>query len=800
MLVGGYLAVRGLTLISLGGTWYYLFAGLALLLVCILLVLRLPLAARLYGGILAVTTLWALFEAGLDLIALSPRLLAWIVVGLWFLSPWHAAAMQKSYRGGLAPGGTWVIGAGGFAVLSLAIASMQSYDVIENTRTEASTPAETEDWRNYGNTTSGSRFSELTQINRSNVTDLKEVWRFRTGIPYEFKNTPLQIGDLVYVCTAGNIVIAIDARSGEERWRHNPHNTLAGSTARELEKGNYFTRTCRGVSYHEAQHSYNGPCPNRIITGTTDARLIALNAATGDVCTDFGESGEVNLRPGLGPHKPFDYMVTSPPLIAGDRIVVGGWVIDNQELGNVSGVVRAYSATTGAFQWAWDVGNPDYRGMPADGAYYTRSTPNVWSIMSYDPDLDLIFAPTGNSAPDYYGAKRRPYDEKYSSSVVALRGTTGEVAWSYQTVRHDIWDYDVPSQPTLIDLKVNGRKIPAVIAPTKRGEIFALDRRNGEPIYPAQTCPDGSEAFPGGECPTPQGAIEGDFVTQTQPFSGLPHFRPYRHEKDMWGLTPLDHLFCRIEFKKMRYDGHFTPPMRGGGGDLLGGPTWGGSFQYPGDRGAFNWPSVSVDPDNGWLVAQPLLAGNRVVMLSTAEIPEDREKLRQRHLPSVKPEQGNFDPDTPRFASMEPFVSKWKVPLLGIPLNTPCFEPPLSKLAVIDLNTNKLLWSRPIGRINIDTPLGLKLHLPFELGMPAFGGTTTTRSGLIFQLGTFDSLFRAIDIQTGKILWSTEIPATSKSTPITYSVDETQYVVIAAPDQSKDGKGGWVIAYALSQK
>ncbi|MGF1455059.1 MAG: PQQ-binding-like beta-propeller repeat protein [Alphaproteobacteria bacterium] len=948
--IGGYLVVRGVDLVRLGGSVYYVAAGAALLIVPVLMVLRNAWGARLYALITLATVAWSYGEAGFDLIALLPRLAAWIVVGLWFLMPWYRAFIRKGSNKTRAAGGRWV-GVSTLAGLAMLIVGAGQPSPVADlpvaSRTvDLDTPG---DWRHYGNTPGGSRFSPLDQISPETVSDLKEVWRYRTGVPFEFNVTPLKVGALVYLCTAGNTVIALDAASGAERWRHDPGNTVTGgSTAEALADDNMFSRSCRGLGYVEAPADYDGPCPTRIIGGTTDARLIALDAETGARCADFGEGGEVDARAGLGPHQPFEYMITGLPLIAGDKAVIGGWVIDNQQLGNVSGVVRAFDVYTGALAWAWDVGKPGEQGKPelspdpkpslepildpapdqapeagaehaatdasaedaltGDGApgqweaqadapapaeedaspqngdpaeaeaiapegpdtdepmgdreIFTRGTPNVWSIMSYDPALDLIFAPTGNAAPDYYGAKRRDIDEAVNSSVVALRGATGERVWSFQTVHHDIWDYDVPSQPSLVDITRDGQRIPAVAVPTKRGEIFLLDRRDGTLIHPATTCPDGSAALPGGECPVPQGATEGDRTHPTQPFSGLPNFRPDRLEQDMWGLTPLDQLYCRIEFKKMRYEGHFTPPMPGRG--ILGAdtPTSGGSFQYPGNAGGFNWPGVSVDADRGLLIAQPLMLGNRVIMLTPEEAARafaarraararpSRDEAADRRdgevdhndgagspdehpgdtmkaadngeggetgeprrpprgaaeaMMAARPPytaQGAWDPEARRFAVTISFSSKWKIPLLGVPTNLPCFEPPYSELAVIDLNTNRTVWRRTAGGKLSVGPFGIIPELKLEFGTPAFGGTMTTRGGLIFQLGPFDGLFRAVDIATGEVLWSQALPGSTKSTPMTYMQDGRQYVVVVAPqmrpDADDDG-GGWVIAYALDR-
>jgi membrane-bound PQQ-dependent dehydrogenase (glucose/quinate/shikimate family) len=820
--IGAYLVfLGGFLALGLGGSWYYLVAGLATLAITALMVMRNPLSAKIYAGIIVVTIPWAIWESGLDFVALLPRLAAWIVVGLWFLAPWYRSAMRKTADAPAPRGnGRWV----GFAqlagVLVLALAAMQGYSVVEGTNNNVAGAGVT-DWRNYGGVSQGQRFAQLDQINTTNVGQLKEAWRFRTRVPYDNKNTPLMVNDVVYTCTAGNTVIALDADSGSELWRHDSQTVVPG---RGLENASTFARTCRSLGYHEAPADYAGECPKRILMGTVDARLLAIDATNGEPCHTFGFDGVVNLKSGLGPHQPGQSMNTSGPLIAGDIAVVGGWVTDNQQLGNVSGVIRAYNAMTGAFAWAWDMGNPGYHGLPDEGGEYTRGTPNVWSLMSYDPELNLLYAPTGNSSPDYFdGELRSEASEKHASAVVAIDAATGEPRWTYQTVHRDIWDWDVPSQPVLVNIRKDGQgePIPAVAQPTKRGEIFLLDRRTGVPIYDTP------------ERPVPQDPEEGETVTETQPFSPLPHFREDRWEDDMWGLTPLDQLWCRVEFKKMRYDGHFTPPMRGGGGTGETVGTWGGSFQYPGNAGGFNWGSVSVDADNGLLVGAPMLMGNRIVLRSL----EDRAKLaadqraRREQAAARRGEQppaagggGGGAPTRPEFdpqrvlytAGTSPFMSQWRLPLpfLNVGTELPCFEPPYGQIGVIDLNTNKLLWKRPFGSMRDSGPFGIESGLPFMVGTPLQSGSITTRGGLIFHGGAMDSTLRAFDLRTGKVKWEAELPGSAHATPMSYMSSKTgkQYVLITVPNPSwsyprppqseepTDDQGGYVIAYALPDK
>jgi membrane-bound PQQ-dependent dehydrogenase (glucose/quinate/shikimate family) len=845
-IVALYLVWYGGVLAVLGGSFFYLLTGLALGASAVLLYLRNPLGALIYAGIVAVWIVISIMEAGLDFLALLPRLAAFAVVGLWFLSPWHRRAMGKTPEVKLDAGGRWVGGAVAASALLLALAAMQGYSVNPGTDNKVAGIG-VADWRNYGGTPGGQRFAQIDQINLENVGKLEKAWEFRTGVPYDFKQTPQMANGLIYICTAGSTLIAVDSDTGEERWRHDTRTNVPGG----LNNASTFARTCRGLGYHEAPAEYVGECARRIIAGTTDARLVAVDALTGRRCETFGFGGEVNLVSGLGYAPLGNFMVTSTPLIAGDKVVVGGWVTDNQQIGNPSGVLRAYDTLTGQFAWAWDMGNPGYHGLPDEGGEYTRGTPNVWSNTAYDPVLNLVYAPTGNSSPDYFdGDLRSKESEENASSIVAIDAATGERRWVYQTVHRDIWDWDVPSQPVLVDIRKNGEGelIPAVAQATKRGEIFLLDRRTGVPIYETP------------ELPVPQNPEQGEVVTATQPFSPLPHFRDDRVEKDMWGLTPLDMIHCRIEFKKMRYDGHFTPPMRGGGGYGQHQDTWGGTFQYPGNAGGFNWGSVAVDADNGILVGAPMLMGNRIVLRSLEDRAEDQRRNAERRAAAAArrgESEGQAAAPAPRGGpggpgggagpgggggggrsaeaaahaqrfdqsrvlyrgDTTPFMSDWRLPLpwlqdadnqlLGT--NLPCFEPPFGQIGAIDLNTNKLLWKRPIGSMKLSGPFGISSGLPYMVGTPLQGGTMATRGGLAFHGGSMDATFRAFDIRTGDVKWQYDLPGSAHATPMSYvGKNGKQYVLITVPTPSwryprpspaelgpPSPQGGYVIAFAL---
>lgn len=804
--IGLILTLLGGFLVYLGGSPYYVLAGIATIATAIFVKKRSDKAPKIYAAILIATLVWSLLEAELHFLGLLPRLAAWLGVGLWFLTPWYRRSLvvdAKDESPALA-NRRWVGAASLAAVAILLIASIQGY--VQNgtgTVRQANSTNVTSDWRHYGNDEGGTRFAALSDINADTVGGLKEAWRYRTGVEEDFKATPLNVNGMLYICAALNVVIAIDDSTGEEIWRYEPGLSPPAK--------HQYAKTCRGLGYHEAGEPNSSQCAKRIVTATVNASLIAIDAITGKLCSDFGENGIVDLRQGMSAHEVDDYYLTSPPLVAGDNLVVGGLVNDTQKLGLPSGVVRAFNAVTGDFAWAWDMGNPGNHAEPAEGDSYTPGTPNVWSIMSYDPELGLIYAPTGNAAPDYFGGARREFDDQYSSAVVAIDAATGEPRWRYQTVHHDIWDYDAPAQPVLVDVTRDGKNVPSVAVPTKMGDIFLLDRRNGEPVHPIP------------EKPVPQGAVEGEYLSPTQPESPLPHFHPYRYEKDMWGLTPIDQLICRIEYRTMRYEGMYTPPS------VPTGLTNTGTMLYPGNFGGFNWGSVSVDADNGLLVAAPMMLAHRLILVTPEQVAEAGPQaalLLGKNHPAVRldpdgpmPEMGKPDADNPfdhrriKFFGLPiPFMSR-----LGT--DVPCFEPPWSRIAVMDLNTKELLWSRPAGDMSSSGPFNLRSGIPYDVGTAIRAGTLTTRGGLTFLSSTMDRKVRAFDVRTGEVKWKADLPGNGQSTPMSYrsTKDDKQYLIVTVPDPSwryprdpatgeyvdsrdvKDGKGGYVIAYALEE-
>jgi quinoprotein glucose dehydrogenase len=428
---------------------------------------------------------------------------------------------------------------------------------------DTDTPGAVAGWPVYGADLGGTRHSPLTQLTPANVGELEVAWIHRSGdildgttslAPSAYQNTPILFGDSLYLCTPRNRVIALDPETGAERWSYDPQTNLDG----------IYTMNCRGVSsWTDTRARAGEPCARRIFSGTLDARLIALDAETGRPCAGFGEGGVVDLRDGIGDARPGEYGVTSPPLVLGDRIVTGSMVLDDRRVDSPGGVVRAYSARTGRLLWAWDP-LPPGAAVPASagqGAGYARGTTNAWSILSADPILNLVYVPTGNTSPDYYGGHRKGLDH-FSSSIVALDADSGEVAWHFQTVHHDIWDYDVAAQPVLFDFPGPDGPVPAVAAATKMGHVFVLDRRSGAPLLPVE------------ERPVPQdGAAEGEYLAATQPFPVRP---PPLHPAtlgpdDAFGFTFWDRGRCRELLESMRFEGG-SPVSGHGGRHQLGQP------------------------------------------------------------------------------------------------------------------------------------------------------------------------------------------------------------------------------------
>lgn len=758
--VGVWLAVGGAWLVSLGGSWYYLLSGLATVAAAVLIGRGNRLGFWLYVATFVATVIWALAEVGPDFWLLVPRLGLPLVLALLVVLVARrrtGCSAVASTRSVLLRGMVALAVLGG--LLGIIRFAGEAQTVAQLPATARPAAAVGDEWRAYGRTNAGTRYAPAAAITTGNVNRLEVAWTYRTGdLPqaypgdrsaYSFQATPLQVGETLYFCTPHNIVVALEADTGRESWRYDPEIDTTGT----------HMLICRGVAYHEA-HVAVPDCPRRILLATLDGRLIALDAETGARCPSFGRGGEISLREGLGPVAPGYHLVTSPPTIVGGTAVVGGFVLDNMSVDEPSGVVRGYDALTGRQLWAWDSGRPETAGPWQPGEPYTRGSPNAWSLFSADETLGLVYVPTGNATPDYYGGQRSAALDRFSSSVVALEAATGKLRWAFQTVHHDLWDYDVASQPVLVDLPVDGATVPALIQPTKQGEIFLLDRRTGQPLSAVE------------ERPVPQGDVPGERYAPTQPASvGMPSFTPPPlTEADMWGATALDQLWCRIEFRTLRYQGNFTPP----GLDA--------SLAWPGNNGVMNWGSVSVDEARQLLVVSSSYMPLMLQLIPRAKAPPG-EHITLDGDAAISPQIGT------------PYAVRTERPFLS-PLGVPCNAPPWGRLSVVDLETRKLLWQRPLGTTHDHAPLGIAVPGAF-----AQGGSVVTRGGVIFIAAALDNYLRAFDVASGKELWRGRLPAGGQATPMSYVSAKTgkQYVVIAAGGHAylRTTLGDHVVAYSL---
>jgi len=777
LLIGLALTGGGAWLIALGGSLFYAIAGLGIALTGALLTARRRSALWLYALVVAGSVLWSISDIRFDWWPLAARLDVIFPLGLWLLTPWVTRGLSDvgaSSRASTLP--LWA--ASLLSVVVLGIGLCSDYHDINGSLPAAVAAAASllpnddkqpdADWRDYGRTQFGQRYSPLRQITPANVKNLKVAWTFRTGdlpgkndpVETTFEVTPIKVNDTLYLCSQHQRLFALDAKTGTLRWSYDP-KVQDNPTFQHL--------TCRGVSYHEtvagALNADGSPaptdCPRTIFLPVNDGRMIALDADSGKPCESFGEHGTLNLQVGMGEHTPGFYEPTSPPIVSDKILVVAGAVIDNYSTREPSGVIRGFDIHTGKLVWAWDSGAQDENALPSATHTYTNNSPNSWMTASYDPKLGLVYMPMGVQTPDIWAGNRTALAERYSSALVALDINTGKRVWSYQTVHHDLWDMDLPSQPTLADLPTANGVVPAILQPAKTGNLFVLDRRTGVPIVPAP------------ERAVPQGAAPGDRTSPTQPFSELT-FRPEAKltGADMWGATIFDQLACRITFHRLRYEGTFTPP------------SLQGTLVFPGNLGMFEWGGIAVDPTRNIAIANPMAIPFVSTLIprgpNNPSAPNDAHPSGTEN--GVQPMYG-----TPYGVDLHALLS---------PVGIPCMRPPWGYMAGIDLTTKKIVWMHKNGTIRDSSPI----PLPFKLGVPTLGGPITTAGGVTFLTSTLDYYIRAYDVTTGEQLWQDRLPAGGQSTPMTYAIDGQQYVITAAGGHGSFGTkiGDYVIAYKLS--
>ena len=614
------------------------------------------------------------------------------------------------------------------------------------------------EWQSYGATPGGTHFSPATQITPENVAGLELAWTHRSGdirkgrgefgdenamTQSAFQTTPIVVDGVMYYCTPFNRVFALNAKTGEALWAFDPG----------IDRDADVLPNCRGVSSWRS--GLSGFCEHRILTGTLDARLIALDAGTGVRCPDFGDAGEVDVTHRLGGHAPIEYGITSPPAILGDTVITGAMVLDNVRTDSPAGVVRAYDVRSGALRWAWNPVPPGRDPIDETGNYVSGTT-NVWSIIAVDAERNLVFAPTGNTGADFYGGHRDDGDgeplDYYSSSLVALDGATGAVVWRYQFVHHDIWDYDTPAQPTLVELEVDGEEVPAVVQVTKMGMTFALHRETGRPVWPVE------------ERAVPQtGAAEGEYLAPTQPFpTHLPHLNdPPITVDDAWGLTFIDEGACANRLATLNNQGLYTPPS------VLG------SVHYPWSGGGNNWGSPAIHPEE------------RVMVVYTGRVPAYVKLTPQAECKGFLQRQAGT-----HYCVATDYIAS--------PLGLPCTAPPWGTLDAIDLDTGLHLWSAPLGTTRDMAPW------PFWWlqGLPGVAAPMMTASGLVFSGISNEHALRAFDLRTGRELWKTRLPTAANALPMTYTAGGRQFVVVAAGGHWSGGSppGDYLMAFALPEE
>lgn len=613
-------------------------------------------------------------------------------------------------------------------------------------------PKSNRGWSSFGAVPGGGRYSALDQINRETVQRLEVAWvhrsghsdRFKDGVnPASYEVTPIFANNHLYICTPVNRILALDPETGVEKWAFDPHAQLIAQEVNSFH--------CRGVSYWQADKPLQKTaCQRRIFNGDRDGRLFAVDADSGRPCADFGDGGFVNLKEprygGTG-----DIFLSSPPAVLGDAIIVGGAVGDNIRADSADGVIRALDARTGALLWRL-ITIPEHLSNATGGA-------DVWPPFTVDTARNMVFMPTGSPSVDVYGAQRgEPIP--YANALLAIDGATGKVVWHYQMVHHDLFDYDLPAQPMLVDLNRDGKTVLAVIQITKMGTVFVFHRETGEPLFPIE------------ERPVPASDIPGEKAARTQPFPVKP--APFSHqilrEEDVFGVIWWDRDKCRESFRALRYEGIFTPPSERG------------SLMLPSPAGGGNWGGAAFDPTRKVLIVK----ANNVGMVS-----------RLIAVAGTAAEQAKYQEGNSASGYMAGTPYRLEISMWNSPFGVPCNPPPWGELSAINMDTGEFLWRRPLGQVSFG-PFNL-LKTPKSWGSPMVGGPIVTAGGVIFIAATMDSTLHALDVDTGEELWSADLPVPGMAVPMTYETGGRQYVVIAAGGSTLVGTAlsDQLIAYAL---
>ena len=654
-------------------------------------------------------------------------------------------------------------------------------------------PVHAGQWQHYGGDAGGQKYSPLRQITPANVGQLQVAWQYHTGelerhpvlqtamskVQVNPILLPAEAGGHLLLCSPFGRVIALDPARGTERWVYDSRSRIGGYATPEDPEGlaSPGFANCRGVAWwHDRTATAGAFCSHRVFLATHDLRLIALDAPTGKPCPGFGAAGIVNIEPTvLSAHPPAakgEVKFSGPPTIVNDVVVLGTSVRDFNRANAPNGAVRAFDARTGAPRWIFDPvprtpADPAFAGWTPEGARDTGAG-NVWGVMSADEARDLVFLPTSGPSPEFFGGTR-PGDNRYADSIVALRGATGEVVWYFQTVHHDVWDYDNTAQPTLLDLTRDGRPFPAVVQATKTGMLYIFNRETGEPFFPIE------------ERPVPQDGVPGEVLSPTQPFPVKPPALVPQEftAADLWGLTPWERNACREAYGNFRYGPIFTPP------------SLSGTIMFPSSAGGVNWGGVAVDPDSRILVTNVIRLGHYVRLLPIASVTGKPKGSMQENMLGAP------------VALLGTAYAAKQAALLSPANQMPCTAPPYAELVAVDLQQGEILWRATLGVWDHSLPPPMagpySLPLPLRWGTPTFGGPMLTAGGLVFIGATGDDRFRAFDLHSGHEIWSALLPTGAFAVPMSYEVNGRQFVVVASGGHAfvYQKPGDQITAFAL---
>ncbi|MCL4068812.1 membrane-bound PQQ-dependent dehydrogenase, glucose/quinate/shikimate family [Pseudomonas sp. GX19020] len=793
-LFGLWVLWLGYGLAAAGGSWFYIVMALGLILSGIGLIRRHQSGLGVYAVTLIITFLWTLYEVGFDKWQWIPRGALLLAFGLILCIPVFASEIRA--RSGRSGPGYPLLGGTVAVIIVLAVGSWfidpaqirgaltRQANIGDGLVDPSGVAYPAEDWTAYGGTNLGQRYSALRDIDAGNVKGLTLAWEHHTGDlrkadedskEYTFEATPIKVNGLLYFCTPHNIIQALVPETGAVKWSFDPM----------MKRDPFYQhQTCRGVSWNDSI-GYTAPasdtpeaqaaitaavaeCPKRIVASSVDARLYTVNADTGALCTTFGENGYVNLLEGMTDTERASYQQTSAPLVTKDLIILGSAIADNYYENNPSGVIRAYDVRTGKVVWKFDAGKPDDTAPLAPSETYVPNSNVAWTQFAADETLGMVYIPFGNASPDQVGIARTPEQEAFVDALAALDLKTGQLKWKFQTSYHDLWDRDNPSQPVLLNLPKDGVDTPAIIIPTKIGNLWVLDRRDGTPILPVSEVQVSTDSD-----------IPGEKLSAVQPMSSLTFAPAPLREADMWGASPIDQIQCRTTFVSNRYDGNSWTP-----------PTTTGSIVWPGNIGVFNWGSVAVDPVNKWLIGTPQYLPYIYKLYPRPE-GDLTKPMFQDDMSGGEAKPGNENLGGPYAVSIQHFRSG-----LGVPCNTP----PWGMRVGVDLTNGKTAWKYRNGTVAGQKFMGVSFPIPFEMGMLAHGGTLTTAGGVAFTAAALDDIMRAYDMQTGETLWQARLPAGGQATPMTYrGADGKQYIVVAAGGHGSLGTtpGDSVLAYRL---